>query len=54
MDLTNLLWVGGLIALFFFMMRGCGGMGGGCGTGSRRRDPQDGATDAQHDQKRVA
>jgi len=33
-------WIGGLVALFFVMMRGCGGMAGGCGMGSRGRDPE--------------
>ena len=33
----TLLWVGGIVLLVFFMMRGCGGMmGGGCGMGGRR------------------
>ena len=36
MDWQTLLWVGGLVALFFMIMRGCGGMSGGCGMGSRR------------------
>jgi hypothetical protein len=36
MDWQTLLWIGGLVALFFVMMRGCGGMAGGCGMGSRR------------------
>lgn len=36
MDWQALLWIGGLIVLFFVMMRGCGGMAGGCGMGSRR------------------
>ena len=36
MDWQTLLWLGGLVALFFIMMRGCGGMSGGCGMGSRR------------------
>jgi hypothetical protein len=36
MDWQALLWIGGLIVLFFVMMRGCGGMSGGCGMGSRR------------------
>lgn len=38
MDWQSLLWIGGLVVLFFVMMRGCGGMAGGCGMGSRRRD----------------
>lgn len=36
MDWQTLPWIGGLVALFFVMMRGCGGMSGGCGMGSRR------------------
>lgn len=39
MDWQALLWIGGLIVLFFVMMRGCGGMSGGCGMGSRRDTP---------------
>ena len=39
---VTLLWVGGIVLLIFFMMRGCGGMmgGGGCGMGGRRQGPQ--------------
>lgn len=36
MEWQSLLWIGGLVLLFWVMMRGCGGMGGGCGMGSRR------------------
>lgn len=36
MDWQSLLWIGGLLVLFFVVMRGCGGMAGGCGMGSRR------------------
>ena len=33
----TLLWIGGFVLLFWFMMRACGGMmGGGCGMGGRR------------------
>lgn len=48
MDWQTLLWVGGggLIVLFFVMMRGCGGMAGRCGMGSRPRDrDEDGRRD---------
>ncbi len=38
MDWQTLLWIGGLVALVFVMMRGCGGMAGGCGMGGR--DPE--------------
>ena len=40
LDWQTLLWIGGFALLFWFMMRGCGGMmrGGGCGMrGSRDR-----------------
>lgn len=40
MDWQTLLWSGGLVALVFVMMRGCGGMAGGCGMGARGRDPE--------------
>ncbi len=40
MDWQALLWIGGLVALFFVMMRGCGGMAGGCGMGSRGHEPE--------------
>lgn len=36
MEWQSLLWIGGLVLLFWVMMRGCGGMAGGCGMGSRR------------------
>jgi hypothetical protein len=39
MNWQTLLGIGGLVALFFVMMRGCGGMSGGCGMGSRRDTP---------------
>lgn len=32
----TLLWIGGIVLLIFFMMRGCGGMMGGCGMGGHR------------------
>jgi hypothetical protein len=35
MDWTTLGWIGLLAVLAFVMMRGCAGMGGGCGMGSR-------------------
>lgn len=35
MDWQTLLWIGGLVALFVIMMRGCG-MSGAGGMGSRR------------------
>lgn len=41
MDWTNLLWLGAFVALFFVMMRGCGGMAGGCGMGARRAGRRD-------------
>lgn len=36
----TLLWIAGFALLFWFMMRGCGGMmrGGGCGMGGSRKD----------------
>ena len=49
MDWQTLLWLGGLVALFFIMMRGCGGMAGGCGMGSRRRDTSAKSSDAAAD-----
>ena len=36
MEWQTLAWVAAIAVLFFVMMRGCGGMAGGCGTGSRR------------------
>jgi hypothetical protein len=54
MDWQSLLWVGAVAVLVFLMMRGCGGMAGGCGMGSRRsgrgtdthgRSPQPGDRD---------
>ena len=48
MEWQTLLWIGGLMVLFFVMMRGCGGMaGGGCGAGSRRRDTPEGGAHQQ-------
>ena len=37
-DWQTLLWIAGIALLFWFMMRGCGGMmrGGGCGMGGSR------------------
>jgi hypothetical protein len=35
MDWTTLAWIGLLVVLAFAMMRGCAGMGAGCGMGSR-------------------
>ena len=49
MDWQTLLWIGGLVALFFVMMRGCGGMAGGCGMGSRRGDTRE---NPQRDERR--
>ena len=43
MEWQSLLWIGGIALLFWFMMRGCGGMGGGCGMGSRRSPTADGS-----------
>ena len=36
----TVLWIGGFVLLFWFMMRGCGGImrGGGCGMGGRPKD----------------
>lgn len=43
MDWQTLLTIAGIILFVVFMMRGCGGMGGGCGMGggmgSRGRPP---------------
>ena len=40
----TVLWIGGIVLLIFFLMRGCGGMmGGGCGMGGRRHGGTDGA-----------
>jgi hypothetical protein len=47
MDWQSLLWIGGLVVLFFVMMRGCGGMAGGCGMGSRRRESNEEAEGKQ-------
>ena len=33
------LWIGAIVLFIFFMMRGCGGMMGGCGMGGRRQPP---------------
>ncbi len=44
MDWQTLLTIAGIIVFVIFMMRGCGGMGGGCGMGGgmgSRRQPQD-------------
>jgi hypothetical protein len=43
MDWTTVLSIIGLILFAILMMRGCGGMMGGCGTGmrSRRHDQLD-------------
>lgn len=38
MDWQNALWIVGIGLVFWMMMRGCGGMGGGCGMGGRGRD----------------
>lgn len=38
MDWTTLTWIGVLVVLAFVMLRGCGGMAGGCGMGSRHTD----------------
>lgn len=41
MNWTTLLWVIGIVILFLVVMRGCGGMMGGCGMASRRRSRED-------------
>ena len=44
MDWQTLLTIAGIIVFVIFMMRGCGGMGGGCGMGGgmrSRRRPSD-------------
>lgn len=59
MDWQNALWVAGLAVIFWFMMRGCGGMGGGCGMGARRHknaghSTSPGADDRQRDKQHAA
>ena len=45
----TLLWIGGFVLLFWFMMRACGGMmGGGCGMGGRQKDREMGRGDGAH------
>jgi hypothetical protein len=52
MDWQNVLWIAGFAVLFWFMMRGCGGMRGGFGMGGRRnRDAAD-ATSRPNDSRR--
>lgn len=41
MDWTTLTWIGVLVMLAFAMMRGCGGMAGGCGMGARYTNRSD-------------
>ena len=58
MDWQNVLWIAGFAVLFWFMMRGCGGMRGGCGMGGgRNRDAPDATSrpdEAGRDKDRAA
>lgn len=59
MDWQSILTIVGIVAFVFLMMRGCGGMmsgggsGGGCGMGTRRPRQNMEGPDAEHDREPV-